>query len=229
MPRPPIWYLRKIDLFADLTDSEMMELIEGLTHCEYPAKHQLYGPGDERVHMYILKEGEVTLYQTVDGKRVVVDILKPGSVFGDIGFGSDDESTVHAELSQKSFVCILPDNFFLQLMHKRPDVALKAFSVLNKRIAQYQSQLRFLSTLDAKDRILATIKLLNQKEDHSILPPILRTPTKITHEKLAGMTGLTRETVTKQLQDLEKSGYLVNRKKHFRLTDQGNAAVRGIA
>ena len=89
-------------------------------------------------------------------------------------------------------------------------------------------QIRTLSALQARDRILATIHLLNEKEDSSILPPILRTNTKITHERLGNMTGLTRETVTKQLAELEKEELLYSEKKHIRLTEAGLKAVMDI-
>ena len=89
-------------------------------------------------------------------------------------------------------------------------------------------QIRTLSALQARDRILATIHLLNTKEDNSILPPILRMTTKITHEKLGNMTGLTRETVTKQLSELEKEGMIHINGKHIQLTDAGRKSVMAI-
>lgn len=161
-------------------------------------------------------------------KQVIIDVLKPGAVFGNIGFDPEMEEGHFAELTQQSYVCTLPQNFFLQIMQKRPDVALRALQILNQRMAQYASQLRFLSLLNARDRILAMVHLINEKEDHSILPSILRIPTKITHEKLASMTGLTRETVTRHLQELEDEGLITIEKKHIRLTDLGRENVKNM-
>lgn len=203
-------------------------MISGLMHQEYSNKELIFTPDESIEKTYILKEGEVTLYQMLDGKRVVIDILKPGSIFGNIGFDQQSSEGVYAETSQKTYICTLPQDFFLQMMKKNPKIAMRAFSVLSKRITQYQSQLRFLSILNARDRILATIKLLNEKDDQSILPAILRTPTKITHEKLASMTGLTRETVTKQLQKLEEEGLITADRKQLRLTQQGKNIANEI-
>ena len=228
MPRPPLWYLQKIELFSTLSEEEIDELIMGIMHKEYNSKEVLFKPEDTIENTYILKEGEVTLYQLVDGKKVIIDILKPGSIFGNIGFDAQHNEGVYAETSQQAFVCTLPKDFFIQMMKRNPSVALRAFTVLSKRISQYQSQLRYLSVLNAEDRILATINLLNEKEDQSILPAILRKPTKITHEKLASMTGLTRETVTKQLQKLVDDGLIQIDRKHIRLTDEGKKHMEEI-
>ncbi|MDD5469385.1 MAG: helix-turn-helix domain-containing protein, partial [Candidatus Peribacteraceae bacterium] len=70
--------------------------------------------------------------------------------------------------------------------------------------------------------------LLNKKDDRSILPPVLRKRTIITHEKLAGMTGLTRETVTKQLKKLSQEGLITLDHKYMRLTKQGWETLQSL-
>ncbi len=228
MPRPPLWYLKNVELFQGLSDEELGEILEGVLHNQMDAKEFVYTPEELVENVYILKEGEVTLYKTVDGKKIILDVLKPGAIFGNIGFDPESGEQHYAEVTQKAFVCTFPHNFFLQIIQKRPDVALRALKVLSKRVSQYEMQIRTLSALQARERILATIHLLNEKEQSSILPPILRTATKITHEKLGNMTGLTRETVTKQLAELEKDGMITIDKKHIELTDMGKRAVMDL-
>jgi len=228
VPRPPLWYLKSVDLFSGISHEELHELVAGIMDKVYSAKSLIYTPQDLADHVYVLKEGEVTLYQTVDGKKVVLDVLKPGSVFGNISFDPDTTENHYAEVTQKAYTCNLPHNFFLQFLQKRPDIALRALKILSQRVSQYEMQIRTLSALQARDRILANIRLLNAKDDRSILPSILRIPTKITHEKLGHMTGLTRETVTKELNELEKQGYITVDKKHIRLTDKGMNSVLAL-
>ncbi|MDP7477258.1 MAG: Crp/Fnr family transcriptional regulator [Candidatus Peribacteraceae bacterium] len=228
MPRPPLWYLKNVELFKGLSEQDMMMIMEGILHQNLESKQFLYTPEDSVENVYILKEGEVTLYKSVDGKKIILDVLKPGAVFGNISFDAESGESHFAEITQKAYICTLPKNFFLQVLQKRPDIALQALKVLSKRVSQYEMQIRTLSALQARDRILATIHLINTKEEESILPPILRSATKITHEKLGNMTGLTRETVTKQLSDLEKDEMISIEKKHIQLTESGQKAVMAI-
>lgn len=229
MPRPPLWYLKNIELFKGLSEKDIMMLLEGMLHSQLDAKQYLYTQDDSVENVYILKEGEVTLYKSADGKKIILDVLKPGAVFGNIGFDVEQGEKHYAEITQKAYICTLPKNFFLQILQKRPDIALQALKVLSQRVSQYEMQIRALSALQARDRILAILQLLNEKEDKSILPPILRTATKITHEKLGNMTGLTRETVTKQLSELEKDSMITIDKKNIRLTDMGRKAIMAIS
>lgn len=228
MPRPPLWYLKNVELFKGLSDEDMMELLSGMLHSTHDSKEFIYTPSDSVENVFILKEGEVTLYKSIDGKKIILDVLKPGAVFGNIGFDPESGESHFAEVTQKAYICTLPKDFFLQILQKRPDIALQALKVLSKRVSQYEMQIRTLSALQARDRILATIHLLNEKEEGSILPPILRMTTKITHEKLGNMTGLTRETVTKQLSELEKEKMITITGKHIELTDAGRMSVMAI-
>ena len=228
MPRSPLWYLSAVELFEGVSEEEMHHMVSGVVDREYDSKQYIYTPHDRVENIYILKEGEVTLYQSVDGKRIVLDILKPGAVFGNISFDPDTSEKHFAEVTQKSYLCTLPHNYFLQILQKRPDIAFRAMKILSRRLNQYQAQIQALSSLHARERILATIRLLNEKEDQSILPEVLRKPTKITHEKLGSMTGLTRETVTKQLKELEAEDFVTINKKHIRLSDKGLIAIASI-
>jgi len=228
MPRPPIWYLQSVELFEGVSEEDMHEMVSGVIDRNYDKNEFIYTPQDKVENVYILKEGEVTLYKSQDGKRVILDILKPGAVFGNVGFDPQAHESHFAEVTQKGYVCTLPHDYFLKILQKRPDIAFRALQVLSKRLAQYEQQIRALSSLQAKDRILATIRLLNQKDEQSILPEVLRKPTKVTHEKLGNMTGLTRETVTKQLNNLAKSGLIAVDHKHIQLTDSGVREVMAI-
>lgn len=205
-----------------------MELLSGMLHSTHDSKEFLYTPADAVENVFILKEGEVTLYKSIEGKKIILDVLKPGAVFGNIGFDPESGESHYAEITQKAYICTLPKDFFLQILQKRPDIALQALKVLSKRVSQYEMQIRTLSALQARDRILATIHLINEKEENSILPPILRMQTKVTHEKLGNMTGLTRETVTKQLSELEKGKMIIVTGKHIQLTDAGRKSVMDI-
>jgi len=228
MPRPPLWYLKSVELFAGISEEDMHEMVSGVIDQQLDRKQFIYTPQDIVENVYVLKEGEVTLYKSVDGKRVVLDILKPGSVFGNIGFDSEGSDKHYAEVTEKAYICTLPADYFLQILKKRPEVALRALKVLSKRLSQYEAQIKALASLQAKDRILATIRLINQKDSESILPEVLKRPTKITHEKLGNMTGLTRETVTKQLNELEKAGLININRKHIHLTENGVREVMTI-
>lgn len=224
--RPALWYLSSIELFEDVSEEDMHRMVTNVIDHEYENKQFVYTPKDLVENVYILKTGEITLYQSVDGKKVILDILKPGAVFGNIDFDPAGRDPHYAEVTQPAYLCTLPKNYFLQILQTHPAIALRALKILSKRLQQSQMHVRALSALHARDRILATIRLLQKKDSANILPEILREPTKTTHEKLGQMTGLTRETVTKEVKKLEEEQLIVIQKQRFELTQKGMKAVK---
>ena len=104
MPRPPLWYLKNVELFKGLSDEDMMQMLEGMLHSQHDSKHVLYTPEDAVENVFILKEGEVTLYKSIDGKKIILDVLKPGAVFGNIGFDPETSERHFAEITQKAYI-----------------------------------------------------------------------------------------------------------------------------
>jgi CRP/FNR family transcriptional regulator len=229
MPRPVVWYLSSVELFEGISEEEMHALVQGVVDREYERRAVLYTPHDLIENVYILNEGEVTLYQRAGRKRIVLDILKPSAVFGNIGFDPSANEPHYAEFTESGYLCSLPRDDFLQLLRQRPDIALRALNLLQRRLSQHQMQIRTLSALPARARILLTVRPLNDKEEASILPAILRKPTRVTHEKLGQMTGLTRETVTKELSRLVRDGMVSVRQKNIQLTKAGDRALMAAA
>ncbi len=61
MPRPPLWYLRSVELFAGISEEDMHEMVSGVIDTKLDKKQFIYTPQDLVENVYVLKEGEVTL------------------------------------------------------------------------------------------------------------------------------------------------------------------------
>lgn len=81
-----IWYLQQLDLFKGLPTEKMKTIDELFFMKEYCQGETIFEPG-ETDRVYIVKTGKVEIYKiTEDGKKFIIDILKKGSLFGDLGF-----------------------------------------------------------------------------------------------------------------------------------------------
>jgi CRP-like cAMP-binding protein len=202
-----LWYLKQIPIFKEIEDSDLKKLMMSSSEMKwYKRKERVYSAHDHVDHVYIVKEGEVILYRSEDGRRVVIDVLKPGDVFGNISFSEDGGNQNFAEASQDSYVCVFSRQNFLMLFRQYPELALRMMKAMSDRMQDYEQKLYDLSSSDAKTRIVRQLRSLKEKEGKSILPKILQKSTHLTHERLGEMTGLSRETVTRALSELKDEG-----------------------
>ncbi len=212
--RSKYWYLQQFNLFEGITDEDLMQIHDVSMEHFYRKKDLLFEPGTKLDTVYILKEGEVTLYQMHKDKRVILDILKPGSFFGNISLNPNEETTYYAEATDKVLICAFSTDSFLAIIRSYPEIVLRLLQMFTEKIREYEDRITSGALYNAKLKVLEAIKTIHKKDKGNFLPRILQKKTKITHEKLAAITGLARETVTKAIAELsEEEKILVEGRK----------------
>ena len=106
-----LWYIQQLDLFKGLA-KEKLHHIESLFFMkQYCKREVIFEPGDKN-KVFIIKTGKVELYHlTPDGKKIIIEVLRPDSIFGDLG--SESPSDIFVEATVDSYVCSLnKDRFF---------------------------------------------------------------------------------------------------------------------
>ena len=198
-----IGYLRNIDIYQGLTDEEIVCIAKNSHDKTVQKNNLLYTPHEDNQYIYVLKRGEIQLYHSKDGNKVVFDIIGPGTVFG--GFNTENRRPNHfAECIRNSFLCVTPINEFLMIVSKRPEMMLHLMQKMSERIFEYEKKLE-VSTGSASEKIMYELARLKEKRSHNFMGKFFAQPLKVTHERLAIMTGLNRVTVTRTMDILKKT------------------------
>lgn len=188
-------FINSQDLFKGVPVEEVESLMTCSREHDFKGKHLLYIPGDEMNHVFLVRTGEVTLYYIQDGKRVIVDVMGEGDLFG--SFSPDISKTLHfAEATSGTKLCKIQSADFLGLIRKYPETLLKTITMLSQRILTYEHKLA-LCPAPARQKILFEVERYTTRAGHAV---------QLTHQKIAQMTGLNRVTVTRGIQELIQDG-----------------------
>lgn len=217
MKKQTVWYLNQVDLFKGIPDNEIMKIAEKVIEKQCRKKELLYTPFDIAESIYVLKRGEVTLYHLHRGKKFIIDVLKPGSIFGAFNLDSRGKSSHFAEVTQPAYICIFQTDDFEKVIQAKPAVMLRLLKVMSERMNDYEERLKG-NVFDAKEKILEQLARLHRRKERNILHKLIGSDAKITHERLSQYTGLSRETVTRAINDLKKEGKIFD-------TPEGGLAV----
>lgn len=215
--------LKKIAIFKSVNAKDLSSLAGLITIKSYKPKDQIYSPADTNGRIYFLFNGQVKLYElSFSGKKVIVDLIDHGSIFGDITTDSKDSSSVKnfAESIGYSTIGIAAKEYFLSFLIKQPTIALKVVDLLAQRLNQAEEKIKDLSLGKIENRILHELVRFSKKNGRETKRLYVVTQ-KITHEELAGMVGTTRETVTKTLNELKRKRVIsVDLNRLYRLDKQ---------
>lgn len=199
------WYLQQIDLFQGIPDEEIMRIAKKTIEKKCVKKEIIYMPNEANNSIYVLKKGEITLYNSHAGKRLIIEVLGPGSIFGNLSF-QKNKTTHFAEASQDSCFCIFSIEDFTAILHSKPKLMIKFLQLMSERMRNYEKRLKG-GLFDAKEKILQQLEIFSEKgKNDGMLNRLFGKQSKMTHERLAELTGLSRETVTRAINDLKKSG-----------------------
>lgn len=217
--RTKLWYLKNLDIFSRLRDEDRHLIEESAVMRPVSKGEPLYLQGSADKNVYILKRGLVKLTKlTPGGKEIILDILKPGSLFGEM-VGMDplrqDES---AEMLEDGLICIIPRSRFLQLLNTIPGLALRITKVVGFRLWKIENRLMDLVYSTVEQRLAKTIVQL--LEDFGVPHEggyVLKI--HLTHKDFADLIASTRETVTATLNRFVKDGLLSKSGKYWVVND----------
>ena len=111
-------------------------------------------PGDSA---YIILSGEVEITKIIEGQRVVLDTLGPGSIFGEMSLldGSPRSATVTAKVP--TLLSIVDRGRFQAILNAIPKEVRPLFSALSDRLRHTS---RMVSVLSQRERLLYSICVL---------------------------------------------------------------------
>lgn len=214
-----LWYLKKIDVFSEMSDEEMEELSD-LTHVQdVPEGQSLYFPGDNSDTIFMLKKGRVQISRTdPEGQQITLAVIEPGEIFGEMALTGDKERQSRAETLQNSFLCAISRERFLNFLEDHPELNFRLTKLIGERRREVEEKIEQLLFCDAGTRLALVLQDLfeNHAEpgDGEAHPKI-----EFSHQELADLTGQTRPTVTTYLNELQKEGILDIGRKALELKD----------
>ena len=103
-----IGYLQMVDIFQDLTEQEMEEIDRATTMSTCRRGKILYMPEDTSEVLFLLKKGRIQLYRiSPDGKKLVIDTIGPGAVFGEMALIGQGMHNTFAEAIEDCVLCVM--------------------------------------------------------------------------------------------------------------------------
>jgi len=190
------------DLYEGMDPADLAKLPDTTNSQVYQQGEVLFSPDQPAQDVFILKEGEVDLYLEEDGKKITIETIVPGEVFGDF---SNYKTVYTAKVARKTFICKTPKKVFMHALAQNNQLCFRFMQLLADRLTYYENRLASL-VRPAKQQVVDELLRMKAKEERTIFGKVFRFPVKISHQRLAERVGLNRVTVTRILGDLKKEG-----------------------
>lgn len=217
-----LWYLENFGMLKALSKEEK-EKLDGMAAMRHvPRKQVLYFPSDSSNSIYLLKAGRVKISRiSPEGKEIILTILGPGEVFGELGITGQQEREEFAEVTDDAIICVVDIKDLQKMMKENPKFNTEILKFIGFRLKRVQSRLESLIFKSAEQRIRSLIKELGEDHGRTIAGDENQREVKLrlTHEDIAKLTATSRQTVTTQLNELEKNDLIKYDRKRIYIKD----------
>lgn len=198
---------QRIPFLVCLSEEEFLILrnMEGLKERTVPKEGIIVSADDTSQYMYIILFGAVkAVIEDKDGKERIAAIHRTGDYFGEMALLDGKTAPATVKAMEKTAVVLLPKSIFEEYLLKKEKVLRELNLLLCERLRESWATISILCIPDAEERVRSFLKYLSKKGTLVFGGKVIKG--QLTHQAIADQLSLSRETVTRTLNKLEKGG-----------------------
>ena len=156
---------------------------------------------------------------SVEGREVVLNVIGPGEVFGEIAMIDGGERTADAFAMEETELLVLSRRDFMPVLARNPDVCMKLLELLCRRLRWTSEQMEDMNFLDLRSRLAKRLAYLADNHGEATGGGD-RKAVRISQQLLANMIGASREAVNIQLAAWKDEGVISSRRGWITILDR---------
>ena len=221
MPAAPIRiqeFLKNVPLFRELTDAELDRIAAGTAQVRAPAGTILFRRGEPCSGFHVIVYGQVKLaFGAADGAEKVVEILGPGSSFGEAVMFLEKPYVVFAETLADSLLLAIGKAGVFAELERNPRFARKMLAGLALRLHGLVHDLEAYTLRSGTQRVIGYL-LRDYSEEGEPRAPV-EVALATSKGVLASRLNITREHFSRILHDLSGAGLIEVHGRIIRILD----------
>ena len=189
--------LRSCQLFVGLPAADISAIASFIIPKHLAKGDYLFREGDRSEGFYIVQKGVINIHRvSAAGKEQIIHLFRPIESFAEATLATEGGYPADARATESSTVLLVPQKNFVDLLRKRPDLALRMLGSMSQHL---RVLVRLLDDLTLKDM---ETRLANWLLNHCPRP-LANVPAIVqldrTKRVLAAEMGATSETLSRTL------------------------------
>jgi CRP-like cAMP-binding protein len=200
--------LRRVPLFADLSETETKFLAERAVPRRYAPGELVFAEGDACPGLFVIESGSVRLFKSSSGGREqVLAIEKAGNSIAELPVFDGGKYPASAAAVEDAHLLFVSKQDFHALCLVHPKVALKVLRVVGNRLRRLVGIIEELSFTTVRSRLISLLVRLAREQARGASPGVQVT-LPATNQELAAHIGTVRELVSRNLSRLQAEGLI---------------------
>ena len=200
--------VQSIPLFSTLSDAEAASIQSGLECRRFHRGESIFKTGARADRLYIVHSGRMKIYKYLpDGGEQILYIYSPGDFVGGFNLIKAHAYLYNARALESTVICTLVKEKFDEVVLHNPQILLKIVEKAFERVRWAEELVERLNASSADQKVAGL--LLDLMADFAVpAEQAVVLKLSINREEMGNYTGLSRETVTRKLKQLQERGLI---------------------
>lgn len=210
MMKTRIELLSRVPLFKALSENELKKLAQVMIFRRYNKNEAILMEDEESANsMFVIVSGKIRVSVSgYEGREAILAIMEPGDYFGEMSVIDGEPRSASVYAVEPTELMILRREDLLVQIEKNPKLALSMLIEFSRRLRSADNRITSLALLGVYGRVAGTITQLAKKKGKKVGNMVV-IDDRPTHQEIAELSGTTRETVSRILSKLQRSGSLI--------------------
>jgi CRP-like cAMP-binding protein len=200
--------LGHVPVFAGLSEHDLAAVAEVSVSRRYTAGEVVFREGDEGDTCYVVRTGLArAVRQHSDGRSITLSHFSAGDIFGELAMFGGEPRSATVDVIEETEVIAVPGREIQRLMREHPEISVKLIVALAQRLRATNERLARQSFQTVQSRVAAVLGQMvaaagdgNPSEGDVVIT--------LTQADLAKLAGSSRESASRFLAALERSGVI---------------------
>ncbi len=146
--------LRSCQLFMGLPAADIMAIASFVVSKHLEKGDYLFREGDRSEGFYIMQKGAINVHRvSAAGKEQMIHLFRPVESFAEATLATEAGYPADARATEPTTVLLVPKNDFVDLLRRRPDLALRMLGSMSQHLRVIVGLLDDLTLKDMETRL----------------------------------------------------------------------------
>ena len=203
--------LKQMQMFSSLTDADIATFIGKIMVKRFRKNQTVLFEDESNAYMYMLLSGKVKVVQVMeDGKESIRAIHKTGDSFGELSLLDCKTSPAMVVAMEDTTAAIISKENFFTILYNQKKVLDNLLQMFCFRLRDSWERFQMVNFKNAAQRVVMVLHQQSSEQSEKTAEGIVLKD-RFTHQVIADMVSLNRETVTRVIDKLQKDGAITIR------------------
>lgn len=191
----------KISIFQGLSEEAQLNLIRIAQHRNFRRGESVFCAEDSADSILIVRFGRIKLSRFErDGQEFVLGILAKGDVMGETTLYRGERRGMEGTALEDCGICLVSAHEIAGVVLRQPDMGVRLLRSIGGKLNDAQQLMGILSRKYAQARLAGFLLFQAERAGGGLV--------ELSHEDIAASVNLSRETVTRRLDEMEHAGLI---------------------